>query len=56
MATEETVTLAGLFLVLEPCIRDGGVIASSPATWRALANPTYQQVCSGATGHVEVVQ
>jgi peptide-methionine (S)-S-oxide reductase len=35
---------------------DGVFSVESGYMGGSLANPTYQQVCSGATGHVEVVQ
>jgi peptide-methionine (S)-S-oxide reductase len=35
---------------------DGVLSVESGYMGGSLANPTYQQVCSGATGHVEVVQ
>src|ERR1039458_8291895 len=59
MATEETVTLGGgCFWCVEAVYQEmEGVIAvESGYMGGRLANPTYQQVCSGATGHVEVVQ
>jgi peptide-methionine (S)-S-oxide reductase len=59
MATEETVTLGGgCFWCMEAVYQqmEGVIEVESGYMGGSLANPTYQQVCSGATGHVEVVQ
>lgn len=55
----ETITLgAGCFWCVEAIYsRVNGVIsATSGYSGGSLANPTYKEVCSGETGHVEVVQ
>lgn len=55
----EVATLGGgCFWCLEPIFRDlrGVVKVESGYSGGDQANPTYQQVCSGRTGHAEVVQ
>ncbi|HCT30346.1 MAG TPA: peptide-methionine (S)-S-oxide reductase [Bacteroidales bacterium] len=55
----ETITLgAGCFWCVEAIYsRVNGVIsATSGYSGGKIANPTYNEVCSGETGHVEVVQ
>jgi peptide-methionine (S)-S-oxide reductase len=55
----ETATLAGgCFWCLEAVYDElkGVVSVESGYTGGARPNPSYQQVCSGATGHAEVVQ
>ena len=59
MADQEVLTLGGgCFWCLEAVYREtqGVVAAVSGYMGGASANPTYKQVCSGTTGHVEVVQ
>jgi peptide-methionine (S)-S-oxide reductase len=59
MAEQEIVTLGGgCFWCLEAVYRetDGVESAVSGYMGGASANPTYKQVCSGTSGHVEVVQ
>lgn len=59
MAENEVVTLGGgCFWCLDTVYRDtrGVISAVSGYMGGAGANPTYQEVCSGRTGHVEVVQ
>ncbi len=59
MADHEVLTLGGgCFWCLEAVYREtqGVVSAVSGYMGGASANPTYKQVCSGTTGHVEVVQ
>jgi peptide-methionine (S)-S-oxide reductase len=59
MADREIVTLGGgCFWCLEAVYREteGIVSAVSGYMGGASANPTYKQVCSGTSGHVEVVQ
>jgi peptide-methionine (S)-S-oxide reductase len=59
MATEETATLGGgCFWCVEAVYQqlDGVRAVESGYMGGRLANPTYQQVCAGGTGHVEVVQ
>jgi len=59
MADHETLTLGGgCFWCLEAVYREteGVVSAVSGYMGGASANPTYNQVCSGTSGHVEVVQ
>jgi peptide-methionine (S)-S-oxide reductase len=55
----ETATLAGgCFWCLEAVFRElrGVESVTSGYTGGRRPNPTYEQVCSGATGHAEVVQ
>jgi peptide-methionine (S)-S-oxide reductase len=55
----ETTTLAGgCFWCLDGAYRDlrGVVSVESGYAGGHVANPTYQQVCTGTTGHAEVVQ
>lgn len=49
---------AGCFWCIEAVLErvDGVLAVDSGYMGGALANPTYEQVCSGATGHAEVVQ
>jgi peptide-methionine (S)-S-oxide reductase len=57
--TSETATLGGgCFWCLETVYRElrGVESAVSGYTGGRRENPTYEQVCSGATGHAEVVQ
>ncbi|MGO9009060.1 MAG: peptide-methionine (S)-S-oxide reductase MsrA [Bryobacteraceae bacterium] len=59
MATEETVTLGGgCFWCLEAVYQqmEGVLAVASGYMGGSIANPTYQQVCTGSTGYVEVVQ
>jgi len=59
MAAGETATLGGgCFWCLEAVYQqmEGVLAVESGYMGGSLANPTYQQVCSGSTGHVEVVQ
>ena len=59
MANKELATLGGgCFWCLDAVYRDleGVEQVVSGYTGGARPNPTYQQVCSGATGHAEVVQ
>jgi len=56
---EETVTLGGgCFWCMEAVYQqmEGVIAVESGYMGGRLANPTYQQVCAGSTGHVEVVQ
>ena len=58
-ANEEIATLGGgCFWCLEAVYEQVEGVASvqSGYTGGARPNPTYEQVCSGATGHAEVVQ
>ncbi len=55
----EVATLAGgCFWCLEPIFKDlrGVEQVVSGYTGGTVPNPTYQQVCTGATGHAEAVQ
>jgi peptide-methionine (S)-S-oxide reductase len=55
----EVVTLGGgCFWCLEAVFRDlDGVLEAEPGySGGTVANPQYEQVCTGATGHAEVVQ
>ena len=59
MAERETITLGGgCFWCLEAVYRETEGVESAVSGYMggASANPTYEQVCSGTTGHVEVVQ
>jgi len=59
MAIEETATLGGgCFWCLEAVYQQmqGVLTVESGYMGGHLANPTYEQVCSGSTGHVEVIQ
>ena len=59
MADREIITLGGgCFWCLEAVYREteGVISAVSGYMGGASANPTYKQVCSGTSGHVEVVQ
>jgi peptide-methionine (S)-S-oxide reductase len=59
MANHEVITLGGgCFWCLEAVYRETAGVESAVSGYMggASANPTYKQVCSGATGHVEVVQ
>lgn len=55
--TKEAVFGAGCFWCYEPCFNElRGVIKAVPGyAGGKVENPTYQQVCSGKTGHTEVV-
>lgn len=56
---EEKATLGGgCFWCLEPIFKDlrGVTAVESGYAGGARPNPTYEQVCTGATGHAEVVQ
>jgi len=58
-ASSEVATLAGgCFWCLEAVFRevDGVEKVVSGYTGGTIANPTYEQVCSGKTGHAEAVQ
>ncbi|MFL6215938.1 MAG: peptide-methionine (S)-S-oxide reductase MsrA [Blastocatellia bacterium] len=58
-ADKEVATLAGgCFWCLEAVFKDlrGVESAVSGYSGGSVANPTYQQVCAGTTGHAEVVQ
>jgi peptide-methionine (S)-S-oxide reductase len=59
MANEETATLGGgCFWCVEAVYQqmEGVRAVESGYMGGSLANPTYQQVCAGGTGHVEVVE
>jgi len=59
MATQETTTLGGgCFWCVEAVYLEmqGVLSVTSGYMGGRVANPTYEQVCSGATGHVEVAQ
>jgi peptide-methionine (S)-S-oxide reductase len=58
-ATQETATLGGgCFWCLEAVFKDLRGVTGVMSGYAAghVANPSYQQVCSGSTGHAEVVQ
>ena len=58
-AVTETATLGGgCYWCLEAAFRqlDGVYSVTSGFMGGAVANPTYEQVCTGETGHAEVVQ
>jgi peptide-methionine (S)-S-oxide reductase len=59
MAEQETATLgAGCFWCIEAVYQEmqGVLSVTSGYMGGRVDNPTYDQVCSGATGHVEVAQ
>lgn len=59
MATQEIATLgAGCFWCIEAVYQEmkGVISVASGYMGGRVDNPTYDQVCSGATGHVEVAQ
>ncbi len=58
MATETAILGGGCFWCLEAVYQDlrGVTAVQSGYMGGARPNPTYQQVCTGATGHAEVVQ
>ena len=58
MATETATLGGGCFWCTEAVYRDtrGVTAVQSGYAGGARANPTYEQVCTGQTGHVEVVQ
>jgi peptide-methionine (S)-S-oxide reductase len=59
MADREIITLGGgCFWCLEAVYRDTAGVESAVSGYMGgdSPNPTYKQVCSGTTGHVEVVQ
>jgi peptide-methionine (S)-S-oxide reductase len=59
MAAQETATLgAGCFWCIEAVYQEtqGVISVESGYMGGRVDNPTYEQVCSGATGHVEVAQ
>src|SRR5580692_8315237 len=59
MAEQETATLgAGCFWCIEAVYQEmqGVLSVASGYMGGRVASPTYEQVCSGATGHVEVAQ
>jgi peptide-methionine (S)-S-oxide reductase len=59
MATRETITLAGgCFWCLEAVYErvDGVLAVESGYSNGHVANPTYEMVCGGRTGHAEVVR
>lgn len=59
MATQETATLGGgCFWCLEAVFQEmQGILSVAPGYMGGrVENPTYEQVCGGGTGHVEVTQ
>jgi peptide-methionine (S)-S-oxide reductase len=59
MATYETATLGGgCFWCIDPLFRELQGVEKVEAGYAGgrMANPTYRDVCSGMTGHAEVVQ
>lgn len=58
MASEVTTLAGGCFWCLEAVYDDlrGVISVESGYMGGAVLNPTYQQVCSGRTGHAEVIQ
>ena len=57
-ATEVATLAGGCFWCLEAVFddMDGVVSVESGYMGGKVANPTYEQVCGGNTGHAEVVQ
>jgi len=58
MPTETAILGGGCFWCVEAAIKQlqGVISVRSGYMGGPLANPTYQQVCSGKTGHVEVAE
>lgn len=58
MANQVAVVGGGCFWCLEAVFNEvrGVTAVESGYTGGAVANPTYEQVCSGTTGHAEVVR
>ena len=58
MPTETAILGGGCFWCVEAAIKQlqGVISVRSGYMGGQLANPTYQQVCSGKTGHVEVAE
>jgi peptide-methionine (S)-S-oxide reductase len=59
MAEHEVITLGGgCFWCLEAVYRETEGVESAVSGYMGgvIPNPTYEQVCTGTTGHVEVVQ
>ena len=59
MAQRETATLAGgCFWCLEAAFQDLKGVEKVQSGYASghIANPSYEQVCTGTTGHAEVVQ
>ena len=58
MATEYAVIAGGCFWCTEAVFKEGIGVESveSGYTGGERPNPTYEQVCSGATGHAEAIR
>lgn len=58
MTTETAVLGGGCFWCIEPIYQEmkGVLQVESGYTGGKIANPTYEQICEGTTGHAEVIQ
>ena len=58
MTTETAVLGGGCFWCIEPIYQEmkGVLRVESGYTGGKIANPTYEQICEGTTGHAEVIR